>query len=91
MLEFWTGYELDFAIDILVSWAAGFIIGAEREARGKAAGISTNCFVIGGSMIFTYLSAAVDPNSNSSKIDTTDGGAPVNQVDDHFNDLHSET
>jgi hypothetical protein len=46
-------------------------------------------------MIFTYLSAAVDPNSNSSKIDTTDGGAPVNQVDDqvddHFNDLHSET
>jgi hypothetical protein len=42
-------------------------------------------------MIFIYLSAAVDPNSNSSKIDTTDGGAPVNQVDDHFNDLHSET
>ena len=31
-----------FAIDILVSLAAGFIIGAEREARGKAAGISTN-------------------------------------------------
>ena len=63
MVEFCTGYELDFAIDILVSLAAGFFIGAEREARGKAAGISTNCFVIGGSMIFTYLSAAVDPSS----------------------------
>jgi putative Mg2+ transporter-C (MgtC) family protein len=40
LVEFWTGYELDFAIDILVSLAAGFIIGAEREGRGKAAGIS---------------------------------------------------
>ena len=57
MVEFWTGYELDFTIDILVSLGAGFIIGAEREARGKAGGISTNWFVIGGSMIFTYLSA----------------------------------
>jgi putative Mg2+ transporter-C (MgtC) family protein len=65
MIEFLRGYELDFTIDILLSLAAGFIIGAERESRGKAAGISTNCFVIGGSMIFTYLSAAVDPNSTS--------------------------
>jgi putative Mg2+ transporter-C (MgtC) family protein len=70
MVEFWTGYELDFAIDILVSLAAGFFIGAEREARGKAVGISTNCFVIGGSMIFTYLSAAVDPNSNQNRCAT---------------------
>jgi putative Mg2+ transporter-C (MgtC) family protein len=65
MVEFLVGYELDFLVDILLSLAAGFIIGAEREARGKAAGISTNCLVIGGSMIFTYLSAAVDPNSTS--------------------------
>jgi hypothetical protein len=34
-VEFWTGYELDFAIDILVSLAPGFFIGPEREARGK--------------------------------------------------------
>lgn len=65
MVEFITNRELDFLIDILLALAAGFIIGAERESRGKAAGISTNCFVIGGSMIFTYLSAAVDPNSTS--------------------------
>ena len=38
----WTGYELDFTIDILMSVGAGFFIGAEREARGKAGGISTN-------------------------------------------------
>ena len=42
MVEFWTGYELDFTIDILVSLAAGFFIGAEKEARGKPGGISTN-------------------------------------------------
>ena len=60
-----TGYELDFLINIGLSLLAGFLIGAERESRGKPAGISTHCFVIGGSMIFTYLSAHVDPNSSS--------------------------
>ena len=65
MVDFLVGHELDFLVDILLSLAAGFAIGAERESRGKAAGISTNCFVIGGSMIFTYLSAAVDPASTS--------------------------
>ena len=59
------GYELDFLINIGLSLLAGFLIGAERESRGKPAGISTHCFVIGGSMIFTYLSAHVDPNSSS--------------------------
>jgi putative Mg2+ transporter-C (MgtC) family protein len=32
---------------------AGFLIGLERESKGKPAGISTHCFVIGGSMIFS--------------------------------------
>ena len=63
--NFLRGYELDFLIDIGLSLLAGFLIGAERESRGKAAGISTHCFVIAGSMIFTYLSAQVDPNSTS--------------------------
>jgi putative Mg2+ transporter-C (MgtC) family protein len=39
-----------------------FLIGAERESRGKPAGISTHCLVIGGTMIFTFISAQVDPN-----------------------------
>jgi putative Mg2+ transporter-C (MgtC) family protein len=63
--NFLRGYELDFLIDLGLSLLAGFLIGAERESRGKAAGISTHCFVIAGSMIFTYLSAQVDPNSTS--------------------------
>ena len=63
--NFLRGYEVDFLVDIGLSLLAGFLIGAERESRGKAAGISTHCFVIAGSMIFTYLSAQVDPNSSS--------------------------
>ena len=60
-----TGYELRFMMDIGIALAAGFVIGAERESRGKAAGISTHCLVIGGAAIFTFLSSLVDPNSSS--------------------------
>src|SRR5688572_1781048 len=66
VLENWNiGFQIDFLINILLSLAAGFIIGAERESKGKPAGISTTSLVIGGSMLFTYLSSAVDPNSTS--------------------------
>ena len=66
MLDNWQiGIQLEFLIDIIFALAAGFVIGAERESRGKPAGISTNSLVIGGAMLFTYLSAAVDPNSTS--------------------------
>jgi putative Mg2+ transporter-C (MgtC) family protein len=64
-IDFLKGYDLDLLIDVGLALLAGFLIGAERESRGKPAGISTQCFVIGGSMIFTYLSAHVDPNSSS--------------------------
>jgi putative Mg2+ transporter-C (MgtC) family protein len=60
-----TGYELRFLVDIGISLGAGFAIGAERESRGKPAGISTHCLVIGGAAIFTFLSSMVDPNSSS--------------------------
>jgi putative Mg2+ transporter-C (MgtC) family protein len=60
-----TGYEIRFLIDIGIVLGAGFAIGAERESRNKPAGISTHCLVIGGAMIFTFLSSLVDPNSSS--------------------------
>jgi putative Mg2+ transporter-C (MgtC) family protein len=59
------GYQLDFLIDVGLSLLAGFLIGVERESRGKPAGISTHCLVIGGTMMFTYISAQVDPSSTS--------------------------
>lgn len=56
---------LTFLVNILLSLFLGYIMGAERESRGKDAGISTNMFVIIGAMIFTFLSALVDPASES--------------------------
>lgn len=52
-----------FFLHLLASLVAGVIIGAEREWRGKDAGISTHSLVIGGSMLFTYLSIVMDPSS----------------------------
>lgn len=54
-----------FLVDLVVAIVLGTSIGIEREARGKDAGISTNCFVIVGAMLFTFMSATVDPASQS--------------------------
>ena len=60
-----TGYEIRILVLLGISLAAGFAIGIERESKGKPAGIGTQCLVIGGAAIFTFLSSAVDPNSSS--------------------------
>ena len=57
--------EINFLIDLGLSMAVGFAIGLERESRGKDAGISTHTLVIAGSMLFTFMSATVDPASDS--------------------------
>lgn len=57
------GNELAFAVRLGVCLVLGAIIGVERELRNKPAGISTNCFVIAGACLFTFLSMQVDPNS----------------------------
>jgi putative Mg2+ transporter-C (MgtC) family protein len=56
---------ITFLKALALSLFLGYIMGAEREFRGKDAGISTNMFVITGSMIFTFLSMTVDPQSES--------------------------
>jgi putative Mg2+ transporter-C (MgtC) family protein len=56
---------ITFTIDLAIAIILGFIIGAERESRGKDAGISTHSFVISGAMLFTFMSATVDPGSQS--------------------------
>ncbi|WAS90639.1 MgtC/SapB family protein [Nannocystis punicea] len=57
------GHELDFLIRIAVCLLCGTIIGVERELRNKPAGISTNCFVIAGACLFTFISQQADPVS----------------------------
>ncbi len=54
-----------FLIDTIFALALGYLIGAERELRGKDAGISTHTFVIMGAMLFTFMSMTVDPASKS--------------------------
>lgn len=57
--------EIIFIVDLILCIIAGFLIGFERESRGKDAGISTHIFVITGAMLFTFLSMTVDPASKS--------------------------
>lgn len=57
--------EINLIIDLVLSLVAGMVIGAERESRGKDAGISTHIMVIVGAMLFTYMSSLVDPASKS--------------------------
>ncbi len=57
--------ELNFIFNLALSLLAGFLIGIERESRGKDAGVSTHSLVIMGSMLFTFLSAFVEPEHSS--------------------------
>jgi len=56
---------IQFLIGLVLSLFLGYLMGAEREMRGKDAGISTHTFVISGAMLFTLLSMLVDPMSES--------------------------
>ncbi len=57
------GNEVAFLVRLGVCFVLGAIIGVERELRNKPAGISTNCFVMAGACMFTFVSMEVDPNS----------------------------
>lgn len=62
---FTNNLEMQFIFEMILAILLGYFIGAERESRGKDAGISTHIFVIAGSMLFTVLSGMVDPASRS--------------------------
>lgn len=57
--------EAVFLFNLILCVLAGFAIGLERESRGKDAGISTHTLVIMGSMLFTFLSLAIEPEHSS--------------------------
>lgn len=63
--QFISQNEINLIIDLFLSVISGYIIGAERESRGKNAGIGTHTMVITGSMAYTYISSMVDPMSES--------------------------
>lgn len=54
-----------FIFNTFLALVLGYLIGIERESRGKDAGISTHILVLSGAMLFTFLSSLVDPASES--------------------------
>lgn len=64
-LSFFGPLELRFALGMGLAIVIGYLMGGERELRGKDAGISTHILVITGSMLFSLISATVDPASTS--------------------------
>jgi len=61
-LAWLTASELNFLVASIFSLCCGFLIGTERELRGKPAGISTNTLVIGAAMLFSHLSKVMTPS-----------------------------
>ncbi len=59
--QFVSGVEPKILEILIVSFVVGYVIGAERESRGKDAGVSTHCLVVAGSAIFAFLSLYFDP------------------------------
>lgn len=57
--------ELHFSIGMTLAILIGYLMGGERELRGKDAGISTHILVIAGAMLFSLISMTVDPASPS--------------------------
>ncbi len=57
-----TSVETHFAIALLLSLIIGYVMGVERELRGKDAGVSTHILVILGATLFSVISAT-DPTS----------------------------
>lgn len=71
--SFLSDLEIPLLIRLGASLVAGFLIGAERESRGKPAGISTHSFVIGGAAVFAMLSMVLgqgDPGRIAAQIVT---------------------
>lgn len=63
---------LDFLIASIFCYLAALVIGGDRERRGKSAGVSTYSFVIGGSMMFSFVGnvMGVDPTRIAAQIVT---------------------
>lgn len=66
--DFSSSAEGRFLFDLLLALFFGFMIGIERESRGKDAGIGTHVLVISGAMIYTFLSTIITAGGDQSRI-----------------------
>jgi putative Mg2+ transporter-C (MgtC) family protein len=49
----------DFIVSLFLAMVSGLVIGAEREIRGKDAGMRTYTFVVVGATLFTFMSTLI--------------------------------
>ncbi|MEO7904909.1 MAG: MgtC/SapB family protein [Candidatus Saccharimonadales bacterium] len=65
--------ELNFMVALIVALICGLLVGGERELRKKPAGMSTQTLVIGGAMLFAFLSHTIgdgDPTRIAAQVVT---------------------
>lgn len=60
--------ELPNMVDILVALFCGFIIGIERQFRGKPVGIRTSILICLGTMLFITLGTRVNEGKEAARI-----------------------
>ena len=63
--------EKEFLLGIVLALICGFVVGIERESRGKPAGVSTHTIIIAAAMLFTFMSrilGAGDPTRIAAQI-----------------------
>jgi len=72
LIDIIKGMNWKFLLSLVLAIIAGVLIGAEKEMRGKDAGLRTHSFVVVGSMLFTYISGTFvnDPARISAQIVT---------------------
>ncbi len=56
---------LEALVKISMCLACGFVIGLERQVRGKPAGIRTSCLICMSTMLFIYLAEQISTSSDA--------------------------
>lgn len=67
---FLSGYELKISLNFVICIVVGILIGADREKKGKSAGVSTHSMVASGSMLFSFISHVIggDPGRIAAQV-----------------------
>ena len=61
-------YDMTFWSRIIFSIICGFIIGLERQIRGKTTGIRTCILICLGTMLFIYLSLSLEGGRETARV-----------------------
>ena len=63
-----TSIDIDFIIKIVLALLVGYLIGLERESKGKPAGIKTYALISLGATVFTHISISIQGIADPSRV-----------------------